>query len=62
MSEPSFLAGRFMPDRILAGWLGGTQAASLLAYDLAAEARFMPTKLNDHGVGRSMRLCVSPAS
>lgn len=49
MSEPSFLAGRFLPHRILTGWLGETQAASLLAYGLAAEARFTPTKLNDHG-------------
>ncbi len=52
MSEPSFLAGRFLPHRILTGWLGETQAASLLAYGLAAEARFTPTKLNDHGAGR----------
>lgn len=52
MSEPSFLAGRFMPHRILTGWLGETQAAGLLAFGLAAEARFTPTRLNDHGAGR----------
>jgi SM-20-related protein len=52
MSAPSFLAGRFLPHRILPGWLGETRAASLLAYALAAEARFTPTKLNDHGTGR----------
>ena len=51
MSEPSFLAGRFPPHRILPGWLGETQAARLLAYGLAAEARFTPTKLNEHGAG-----------
>jgi SM-20-related protein len=52
MSEPSFLAGRFLPHRILPGWLGETQAARLLAYGLAAETRFTPTRLNDHGTGR----------
>ena len=52
MAEPSFLAGRFLPHRILRNWLGGTQAARLLAYGLAAEARFTPTRLNDHGTGR----------
>ena len=49
MSEPSFLAGRFLPHRILPGWLGETQAAGLLAHALGAEARFAPTRLNDHG-------------
>lgn len=52
MSAPSFLAGQFLPHRIFPGWLGETAAARLLAYGLAAEARFTPTKLNDHGVGR----------
>jgi predicted 2-oxoglutarate/Fe(II)-dependent dioxygenase YbiX len=52
MSEPSFLAGRFPPYRILTGWLGEPQAARLMAYSLAAEARFVPTKLNDNGAGR----------
>ncbi|MCF8533024.1 MAG: 2OG-Fe(II) oxygenase [Reyranella sp.] len=52
MSEPSFLAGRFLPHRILPDWLGETQAARLLAYGLAAEARFTPTRLDDHGAGR----------
>ena len=52
MSEPSFLAGRFPPHRILTGWLGKTQSARLMAYGLAAEGRFVPTKLNDHGAGR----------
>ena len=52
MSEPSFLAGRFLPHRILPDWLGATQAARLLAYSLAAEARFTPTRLDDHGAGR----------
>ena len=49
MSEPSFLAGRFLPHRIFPGWLGETESESLLAYALAAESRFVPTKLNDHG-------------
>ncbi len=52
MSEPSFLAGRFPPHRILTGWLGETQAARLMAYGLATEAQFVPTKLNDNGAGR----------
>ena len=52
MSEPSFLAGRFLPHRVLPDWLGETRAASLLAYALAAEARFTPTRLNDHGTSR----------
>ena len=51
MSEPSFLAGRFLPHRILPDWLGEAQAAGLLAHALAAEAHFTPTKLNDHGTG-----------
>ena len=52
MPEPSFLAGRFLPHRILPDWLGETQAARLLAYGLAAEVRFTPTRLDDHGAGR----------
>ena len=52
MAEPSFLAGRFLPHRILPNWLGETQAARLLAYGLETERRFIPTKLNDHGAGR----------
>ncbi len=52
MSEPSFLAGRFPPHRLLPGWLGEAAAARLLAFGLAAEARFAPTRLNDHGAGR----------
>jgi len=52
MSEPSFLAGRFLPHRIIPGWLGERQAARLLAFSLGAEARFTPTKLADHGAGR----------
>ena len=52
MSQPSFLAGHFAPHRILPGWLGESAAARLLAYSLDAEARFMPTKLADHGAGR----------
>jgi Rps23 Pro-64 3,4-dihydroxylase Tpa1-like proline 4-hydroxylase len=32
--------------------LGDADAARLLAYSLAAEARFTPTRLNDHGAGR----------
>src|SRR5688572_12082139 len=51
VSAPSFLAGQFLPHRIFPGWLGEREAARLLAYSLAAEARFMPTKLNDHGPG-----------
>ncbi len=52
MSEPSFLAGRFLPHRLVPGWLGEAEAARLLAFGLAAEARFAPTRLNDHGAGR----------
>lgn len=52
MSEPSFLAGRFLPHRILPDWLGETEAARLLAFSLAAEAHFIPTRLNDHGGSR----------
>lgn len=52
MPQPSFLAGRFLPHRILPDWLGETEAARLLAFGLAAEARFTPTMLNDHGAGR----------
>lgn len=52
MSAPSFLAGRFLPHRILPGWLGEAEAARLLAYTLAAEGRFAPTKLADQGAGR----------
>ncbi len=52
MSAPSFLTGRFLPHRILPDWLGEAEAARLLAYSLAAEARFTPTRLNDHGAGR----------
>ena len=52
MPQPSFLAGRFLPHRVLPDWLGETGAARLLAFGLAAEARFTPTRLNDHGAGR----------
>lgn len=52
MSEPSFLAGRFPPHLVLPGWLGARQAARLLAFGVAAEARFTPTRLDDHGAGR----------
>jgi SM-20-related protein len=52
MAAPSFLAGQFLPHRIFPGWLGETAAARLLAYSLAAETRFAPTKLADHGAGR----------
>ena len=51
MSESSFLAGRFLPHRLFPGWLGEAESESLLAYAVAAEARFVPTKLNDHGTG-----------
>ncbi len=53
MSELSFLAGRFLPHCIVPDWLGETQATRLLAFGLAAEARFTPTRLNDHGPGGS---------
>ena len=56
MSEPSFLGGRFPPHRILAGWLGEAGSARLLAYALAAEARFTPTRLAHEGTGRLERL------
>jgi SM-20-related protein len=52
MSAPSFLAGRFLPHRVLPCWLGEAEAARLLAYALATESRFAPTKLADHGTGR----------
>lgn len=52
MSEPSFLGGRFPPHRILAGWLGEAGSARLLAYALAAEAQFIPTRLAHEGTGR----------
>ncbi len=52
MSEPSFLAGRFLPHRIFPDWLGEMEAARLLAFGLAAETLFTPTRLNDHGTGR----------
>jgi len=51
MSEPSFLAGQFPPHRLLTGWLGEARSARLMAYGLAAEQRFVPTKLNGHGPG-----------
>lgn len=52
MSEPSFLAGRFVPHRVLPGWLGEAEAARLLAFCLEAEGRFTPTRLADQGTGR----------
>ena len=52
MLEPSFLAGRFPPHRILSGWLGAAGSARLLAYALASEARFTPTRLAHEGTGR----------
>jgi SM-20-related protein len=52
MAAPSFLAGQFLPHRIFSNWLGETAAARLLTYSLAAEERFTPTKLADHGTGR----------
>lgn len=52
MPEPSFLGGRFPPHRILAAWLGKAGSARLLAYALAAEAQFMPTRLAHEGTGR----------
>lgn len=55
MSELSFLGGRFPPHRILAGWLGEAGSARLLAYALAAEARFTPTRLAYEGTGRLER-------
>jgi len=61
MSEPSFLAGRFPPHLVTRSWLGETQAARLLAYSLAAEARFTPTRLNSHDSrleGEIRRSCV----
>jgi predicted 2-oxoglutarate/Fe(II)-dependent dioxygenase YbiX len=52
MPEPSFLGGRFPPHRIIAGWLGSAGSARLLAYALAAEAQFTPTRLAQGGTGR----------
>lgn len=56
MSKPSFLAGRFLPHRLFSDWLGEAESEGLLAYALAAEARFVPTKLNDHGTGHFDRI------
>jgi Rps23 Pro-64 3,4-dihydroxylase Tpa1-like proline 4-hydroxylase len=52
MLEPTFLAGRFPPHRVLSGWLGEVGSARLLAYALSAEARFTPTRLAHEGTGR----------
>ena len=52
MPESSFLAGRFPPHWILSGWLGAAGSARLLAYALASEARFTPTRLAHEGTGR----------
>jgi SM-20-related protein len=52
MPEPTFLAGRFPPHRIFPGWMGEVGSARLLAYALAAEARFTPTRLAHEGTGR----------
>ena len=56
MPEPSFLAGRFLPHRLFPDWLGEAECEGLLAYALAAEAQFLPTKLNDHGTGHLDRI------
>lgn len=52
MAEPSFLAGRFPSHRIFSSWLGAAASARLLAYALASEGRFAPTRLAHAGTGR----------
>jgi SM-20-related protein len=51
MQDPSSLAGRFLPHRVIASWLGEDRAESLLSYALSAEARFKPTKVGDDDQG-----------
>lgn len=52
MVGPSSLGGRFPPHRIFSNWLGSAGSAPLLAYALASEARFAPTRLAHEGTGR----------
>ncbi len=52
MLEPSFLGGRFPPHRIFSNWLGAAGSARLLAFALASEPRFTPTRLAHEGTGR----------
>ena len=47
MSDLSFLEGRFLPHRVVPGWLGEARAEALLAYILAEQGRFRPAKVMD---------------
>lgn len=47
MTDLSFLEGRFAPHRVVPGWLGDGDAERLLAYVVAEEARFRPSKVVD---------------
>ena len=49
MQDPSSFAGRFLPHRVIACWLGEERAESLLSYALSEEARFETTKVSDSG-------------
>ncbi len=52
-SVPAPAAGRTVPYRICASWLGGEQADRLLAYAIEAQARFKPTKVLFAGESKS---------
>jgi Rps23 Pro-64 3,4-dihydroxylase Tpa1-like proline 4-hydroxylase len=63
MSALPPLTGRFLPHRRIRGWLGEAQSDALLAYAIAAEARFEPTRIGndeksriDHSTRRSLLL------
>lgn len=43
MPQPPVLEGRFLPHRVIEGWLGEADAGRLLDYILAAESRFKPS-------------------
>lgn len=45
MSDLSFLEGRFLPHRVVQGWLGEDQADALLSYAVAERERFKPSKV-----------------
>ena len=45
MPQPPSLEGRFLPYRVIRGWLGDTDATRLLDYVLAAEPRFKPSQV-----------------